>query len=38
MIVLHLDDIDTLYYIQRELNGIGTVRKDVKYYRAEYVI
>lgn len=38
MIVLHLDDIDTLYYIQKELDGIGTVRIDTKYYRAEYVI
>lgn len=38
MIVLHLDDIEVLNYIQNELYGIGTVRKDLKYYRAEYVI
>lgn len=38
MIVLHLDDIATLNYIKKELGDIGIVRKNNKYYNAEYVI
>lgn len=37
-IKLHIDDINTLYYIHKEVGGIGIVRKySLKYY-AEYII
>jgi len=35
---LHLDDVNTLYYIKKELGGIGTVQRDFKHYRATYAV
>jgi len=37
-IKLHIDDVNTLYYIQNELNGIGIVRKYSEKYYAEYIV
>lgn len=37
-IKLHIDDINVLYYIQKELMGIGIVRKYPNKYYAEYII